>query len=120
MVEENVLSKGDGVIANSLKIFMAHGKDKVQEELDKPGAWQGDVWDILDNHNSLPMILRKGEWNELTEHPKDHGKTHPNLRTNFLQQGENDVGWKLPPTNVNDEDVNLMANSLQPEEDDVR
>jgi hypothetical protein len=32
-----------------------------------------------------------GKWNELTGHPKDRGKNRPNLRTNSLQQGENDA-----------------------------
>jgi hypothetical protein len=39
----------------------------------------------------LVMILRKGEWNELTGHPKDRRKNQPNLRTNSLQPGEDDV-----------------------------
>jgi hypothetical protein len=39
----------------------------------------------------LVVILRRGEWNELTRHPKDRGKDQPNSRTNYLQQGENDV-----------------------------
>ena len=37
------------------------------------------------------LVLRMGEWNELTGHPKDRGKNRPNTRTNFLQQGENDA-----------------------------
>ena len=37
------------------------------------------------------LVLRMGEWNELTEHPKDCGKNRPNLRTNSHQQGENDA-----------------------------
>jgi hypothetical protein len=28
---------------------------------------------------SLVLILRNGEWNELTGHPKDHGKNSSNL-----------------------------------------
>jgi hypothetical protein len=43
----------------------------------------------------VALILRKGEWNELTRHLKDCGKYHPNSRMNSLQQEENDVGWKL-------------------------
>jgi hypothetical protein len=35
--------------------------------------------------------LRRGEWNELTGHPKDRGKNRRNSRTNSLQPGENDV-----------------------------
>ena len=33
--------------------------------------------------------------------------------------GENDVGWKLTPANIDDEDVNSRSNSLQPKEDDI-
>jgi hypothetical protein len=39
----------------------------------------------------LVLILRKDEWNELTEHLKDHEKDRPNSRTNSLQHGENDT-----------------------------
>jgi hypothetical protein len=39
----------------------------------------------------LVLILRKGEWNELTRHPKDRGKNQPNSRTNSLKPGEDNV-----------------------------
>jgi hypothetical protein len=39
----------------------------------------------------LVIILRKGKWNELTRHPKDHGKNQSNSRTNSLQPGKDDV-----------------------------
>jgi hypothetical protein len=39
----------------------------------------------------LVLILRKGEWNELTGHSKDRGEDRPNSRTNSLQCGENDA-----------------------------
>jgi hypothetical protein len=39
----------------------------------------------------LVLIVRKVEWDELTEHPKNRGKDRPNSRTNSLQQWENDV-----------------------------
>jgi hypothetical protein len=39
----------------------------------------------------LVVILRSGEWNELTGHPKDRGKDSPNLKANSLQPGEDDV-----------------------------
>jgi hypothetical protein len=48
----------------------------------------------------LVLNLRKGEWNELTGQPKDCGKNHPNLRTNSLQPGENDVDWRAFPTSL--------------------
>jgi hypothetical protein len=37
------------------------------------------------------LVLRIGEWNELTGHLKDRGKNWPNSKTNSLQQGENDA-----------------------------
>jgi hypothetical protein len=37
------------------------------------------------------LVLRMGEWNELTGHPKDCGKNRRNLRTNSLQPGEDDA-----------------------------
>ena len=60
-----------------------------------------DVWGVHDRHQGislmgsvtlilgccLVLILRKGEWNELTGHPKDW----MNSRTNSLQHGENDA-----------------------------
>jgi hypothetical protein len=39
----------------------------------------------------LVVILRRGEWNELTRHLKDCGKNRPNSMMNSLQHGENDV-----------------------------
>jgi hypothetical protein len=41
--------------------------------------------------SGLVIIFRKGEWNELTGHPKDRAKNQPNSRTNSLQPGEDDV-----------------------------
>jgi hypothetical protein len=39
----------------------------------------------------LVVKLRRGEWNGLTRHLKDHGKDLPNSKTNSLQHGENDA-----------------------------
>jgi hypothetical protein len=39
----------------------------------------------------LVLILRKGDWNELTGHLKDRGRDRPNSRTNYVQPGEDDV-----------------------------
>jgi hypothetical protein len=39
----------------------------------------------------LAVKLRRDDWNELTEHPKDRGRDRPNSRTNSLQPGEDDV-----------------------------
>jgi hypothetical protein len=88
MVEGNVLSKGDRVVASYLKIFMAYGKDKAREKCGK-STQQCEVWGFHDKHRSMPMMMnvafigkcrlvliwRKGEWNELIGHPKDRGRT---------------------------------------------
>jgi hypothetical protein len=39
----------------------------------------------------LILILRKGEWNELTRHLKDRGKNQSNSRANSLRPEEDDV-----------------------------
>jgi hypothetical protein len=39
----------------------------------------------------LVVILRNGEWNKLTRHPKDRGKDNQNSMVNSLQLGEDDV-----------------------------
>jgi hypothetical protein len=84
---------------------MAHGKGKAQEQYSKPTR-QGEVRGLQHNCGSLLMIraitfimgrgliviLRRGEWNKLTRHPKDHRKNQPKSRMNSLQHGENDVG----------------------------
>jgi hypothetical protein len=88
MAEGNVLSKGDRVVASYLKIFMAYGKEKAREKCGK-STQQCEVWGFHDKHRSMPMMMsvafigkchlvviwRKGEWNELTRHPKDRGRT---------------------------------------------
>jgi cell division protein FtsN len=40
------------------------------------------------------LVLRMGEWNELTGHPKDRGKNQQNSRTNSLQPGDDDADWR--------------------------
>jgi hypothetical protein len=86
-VETTFLSKSEGVFVSSLGILMAYRKGEAQKKHDK-STWQSDVWGFHDKHQGmsimksvtfiigcgLVMILRKGEWNELTGHPKDHGK----------------------------------------------
>jgi hypothetical protein len=37
------------------------------------------------------LVLKMGEWNELTGHPKDRGNNRRNSRTNSLQPGEDDA-----------------------------
>jgi hypothetical protein len=86
------LSKSEGVFVSSLGIPMAYGKGEVQEKHDK-STWQSGVWSFHDKHRVISMmksvtfiigcdlvvILRRREWNELTEHPKDRGKDSSNL-----------------------------------------
>jgi hypothetical protein len=77
-------------------------REKEQEKYDKSEELTSGVLGFHDKHRSMPMmksvafimgcfVLRMGEWNELTRHPKDRGKDRPNSRTNSLQQGENDA-----------------------------
>jgi hypothetical protein len=98
--ETTFLSKSEGVFMSSLGILMAYRKGKAQKKHDK-STWQSGVWGFHNKHQGMSMmksvtfimgcglvvILRKGEWNELTGHPKDHGKN----QTNSLQPGEDDV-----------------------------
>jgi hypothetical protein len=45
------------------------------------------------------VILRKGELNKLTRHPKYRGKNHPNSRKKSRENDVGYVGWNLPLTN---------------------
>jgi hypothetical protein len=103
--EENYMFTKETTAGPLLSIFMAHGREKEREKNDKSEVLPNCVWDFCDNHQGIPMmrsvtlilgcglvlILRKGEWNELTGHPKDLGKNLPNSRRNSLQCGENDA-----------------------------
>jgi hypothetical protein len=103
-VEITFLSKSEGVFVSSLGILIAYGKGEAQEKHDK-FTWQSGVWGFHDKHQGMSMmksitfimgcgivvILRSGEWNELTRHPKDRGKDSPNSKANSLQPGEDDV-----------------------------
>jgi hypothetical protein len=70
------------------KIFVFK-REKAREEYGKSEELPSGVLGFHDKHRSMPMmmsvafigkcclvlILRKGEWNELTGHPKDRGRT---------------------------------------------
>ena len=98
------LSKNERVFVNSLGILMAYGKGEAQEKHDK-STRQSGVWGFHDKHRGMSMmksvtfitgcdlvvILRNGEWNELTRHPKDRGKDRSNSMANYLQPGKDDV-----------------------------
>jgi hypothetical protein len=99
-VETTFLSKNEGVFVSSLGILMACGKAEAQKKHDK-STWQSGVWGFHDKHKGMSMmksvtfiigcglivILRSGEWNELTRHPKDCGKDSSNSKANSLQPG---------------------------------
>jgi hypothetical protein len=103
-METIFLSKSEGVFVSSLGILMAYGKGEAQEKHNK-STWQSGVWGFHDKHQGMSMmksvtfimgcglvaILRSGEWNELTGHPKDREKDSPNSKVNSLQPGEDDV-----------------------------
>ena len=103
--EENYIFMRELTADPFLSVFMACGREKERQKHGKPEVLPSGVWGVHDRHQGIPMmrsvtlilgcflvlILRKGEWNELTEHLKDRGKDWPNSRTNSLQHGENDV-----------------------------
>jgi hypothetical protein len=87
-VETTFLSNSEGVFVSSLGILMAYEKGEAQEKYDK-STWQSGVWGVHDKHQGMSMmknvtfimgcglvvILRNGEWNELTRHQKTVEKT---------------------------------------------
>jgi hypothetical protein len=87
MVEKAFLSKIERVFVSSVGILMACGKSKAREKQEKSTQKRG-VWGFHSNHQGTPLMksimiimgrglvvkLRRGEWNELTGHPKDRGK----------------------------------------------
>jgi hypothetical protein len=103
-VETTFLSKSEGVFVSTLGILIVCAKGKAREKQGK-STWQGEVWGLQHNRRNLLMmraimyiircdivlILRRGEWNELTGLTKDRGKKRLNSRTNSLQPRENDV-----------------------------
>jgi hypothetical protein len=82
-----------------LSIFMAHGRENEREKYGKSKVLPSGVWGFHDRHQGILMmrsitlilgcclilILRKGEWSELTKHSKDHGKDRPNSMMNSLK-----------------------------------
>jgi hypothetical protein len=104
MVEKAFLSKIEKVFVSSLGILMAYGRSKAREKHNKSIQKRG-VWGFHNNHEDTPLMkssmiimgrglvvkLGRGNWNELTGHPKDRGKNQPNSRTNSLKPGEDDV-----------------------------
>jgi hypothetical protein len=102
--EENYMFIREVIADPFLSIFMTCEREKEQEKYDKSEELMSGVLSFHNKHRSMLMmksvafimgcfvlVLRMGEWNELTRHPKDRGKNQPNSRTNSLQQGENDA-----------------------------
>jgi hypothetical protein len=91
--EMTFLSKSEGFFASTLGILIARGKCKARQEHGKP-TWQGEMQGLQYKCGSVLMnkaimfimgcglvvILRRGDWNELTGHPKDRGKDSSNSR----------------------------------------
>jgi hypothetical protein len=103
-VKTTFLSKSEGFFVSSLRILMAYGKGEAQEKHNK-STLQSGVWGFHDKHRGMSMmksltfimgcglvvILRNGERNKLTRHPKDCGKDNLNSMANSLHLGEDDV-----------------------------
>jgi hypothetical protein len=106
--EENYMFIREVTADPFMSIFTARGREKEQEKYGKSEELTSGVGGVHDRHQGIPMmrsvililgcclvlILRKGDWNELTRHPKDCGKDWPNSRTNSLKPGEDDADQK--------------------------
>jgi hypothetical protein len=87
--EENYMFIREVTTDSFLSIFMARGREKEQDKYGKSEELTNGMCGFHDKHRSMAMmmsvafigkcrlvlILRKGEWNELTRHPKDRGRT---------------------------------------------
>jgi hypothetical protein len=90
--EENYMFIRESVVDPFLSVFMARGRKKERQKNGKSEVLPSGVGGVHDRHQgiqmmrsvtlilgcSLVLILRNGEWNELTRHPKDHGKDSSN------------------------------------------
>jgi predicted lactoylglutathione lyase len=126
MVEKAFLSKIEKVFVSSLGILMACGKSKARENHNKSTQKRG-VWGFHNNHEDTPLIkstmiimgrvvvvkLRRDDWNELTEHPKNRGRDRPNSRMNSLQPGKDDVDQiAIKVHEDTPEDGDMLGNSM--------
>ena len=103
--EENYLFIREVIADPLLSIFMTREREKEQEKYGKSKVLLSGVWEVHNRHQGIPLMgsvtlilgcclvlmLRNGEWNELTGCPKDRGKDQPNSRTKYLQHRENDA-----------------------------
>jgi hypothetical protein len=91
--EENYIFTRETMADPFLSIFVARRRENEREKYGKVEYLPSDVRGFNDKHQDMPMmksiafilvcylivILRNGEWNELTGHSKDHGKDNLNL-----------------------------------------
>jgi hypothetical protein len=103
--EKNYMFTKEIMVDPFLSIFMARGREKEREKYGKVKHLPNDVRGFNNKPRGMPMIksitfivvsclvliLKKGEWNELTGHPKDRRKNQPNSRTNSLQAGKDNA-----------------------------
>ena len=103
--EKNYMFIREVTVDLLLSIFVACRREKEQGIYGKSEEWPSGVLGFHDKHRSMQMmrsvifivgccfvlVLRIGEWNELTGYLKDRGKDRLNLRTNSLQPRENDA-----------------------------
>ena len=95
--EKNYMFTRKSVVDPFLSVLMAHKREKERQMSGKFEVLPSGVWSVHDRHHGIPMmrsitlilggclvILRRGEWDELTRHPKDRGKDRTNSRTNSL------------------------------------
>jgi hypothetical protein len=87
------VSKSEGVFVSG--ILMAYRKGEAQEKHTSLHRLSHQSMSMTKSVTFIMgcgvVILRSGEWNELTGHPKDRGKDCQNLNANSLQPGEDDV-----------------------------
>jgi hypothetical protein len=86
--EENYMFTREVTADPFMSIFMARGREKEQGKYGKSEELASGVWGAHDRYQDIPimrsvtlilgcclvLILRKGDWNELTGHPKDRRK----------------------------------------------
>jgi hypothetical protein len=84
--EENYMFTRETMVDSFLSIFLARRRENEQEKYGKVEYLQSDVRGFNNKHRVMSMmkniafivvcylivILRNGEWNEMTGHPKDH------------------------------------------------
>jgi hypothetical protein len=90
---------GQEIIDNSLKTFMEHELEKINERREKIDLFQFSVRLVVVMGCNLfifwfqvTLVLKNTGWNELIGHPKDRGKEDSNSMTNSFQPSETNAG----------------------------